>query len=263
MRLLISILFTTIFAAPAFAGEFYVIDLEDAHMRSGQGQDTIKIKRMLRQQHDINLQNAELLSVMMVAKTRKGQGKAHLLVGQNTSGKQVFGGTVATFKSTGEKTFDRHLFLNPKDNSNGRWQMKLRGNFIVRQIVVEIGALETDLRLDYSHSHMRSGQGQDTLKLRAKAKNQHGIQTQDYELHGITLIAKTRKGQGKARLKVGGELSAAQVVDGTPSEFQDNSAWTYYKYEFDNPKEDSNGAWQVKLKGNFKIDEVILHMTKK
>lgn len=263
MRLLISILFTTIFAAPAFAGDFYVIDLGDAHMRSGQGQDTIKLKQKLKQQHHVDLRDAELLSVMMVAKTRKGSGKAHLVVGQNTTGKQVFGGTAANFKSTSDKTYDRHLFLNPKDNSKGRWQIKLKGNFMVRQMVVEIGTADEDLYLDYSHKHMRSGQGNDTLKLRTKAKNQHGIQTQDYDLHGITLIAKTRKGSGKARLKVGGELSTAQVVDGQASNFQDSSDWTYYKYEFDNPKENSNGVWQVKLKGNFKVSEVILHMTKK
>ena len=264
MKGLIASLITILFSLPAMAGDFYMLDIGDKHMKSGQGQDTIRIKRQLRLQYPgIELQNVDLLSVMMVAKTRKGQGKARLLVGQNGTAKQVFGGNVATFKSTGEKTFDRHLFLNPKNNSNGRWQMKLQGNFIVRQIVVEIGVSETDLRLDYSHSHMKSGQGDDTLKLRAKAKNQHGINTQDYNLEGITLIAKTRKGQGKARLKVGGELSAAQRIGGTPSEFHDDSQWTYYEADFLNPKENSNGAWQVKLQGNFKIKEVILHMTKK
>ncbi len=108
--------------------------------------------------------------------------------------------------------------------------------------------------LNYNGEHLR---GQNTLKLKMKARQQ-GISVQGMELLYVKLTAKTKMGRGTATLKVGQALSNPQVVDGYPNEFHDSGLYTYDSVWIGNPKNDSQGPWQIALKGNFKIESVEL-----
>ncbi|MEM7645471.1 MAG: hypothetical protein AAF203_01065 [Pseudomonadota bacterium] len=261
MKSIAIFLITVLMSATGFAGDFYVLEMDNIQMKAGQGDDTIRIKRLMRQQHSgVDVRSSDLLSVMMVAKTRRGRGSAQLVVGQGSSAAENFGGTPADFQSHGETTFDRHLFVN-KGDSAGKWQMKLKGNFIVSQIVVEIGDAGQDLVLNYNHVHMK-GQG-NVLALKNKANQQHAMALGQYDLEAVTLVAKTRQGRGTAQLRVGGEFSALETVGGQPGSFQNDSQWTYETITIENPSLSSQGAWQIITNGNFKVDQVVLHIRKK
>ena len=260
MKLLLISLVTVLFSASGFAGEFYVLEADDAKM---QGTNTIGIKRMMRQQHSgVNLRDADLMSVMMVAKSRQGGGRAQLRVGQNATGQKTVGGSQSKFKSIASNSFDRVLFKNPTDKSNGAWQMRLSGNFKVRQLVVELGINGQAFELDYNAKHVRTGQGDDpVLHLKTKARRQHGIIPRDYELEKVTVIAKSRRGRGTAKLVVGDAESVAQRLGG--GNFKSVDPNSYDVIEIDNPKANSNGNWQVHLNGNIKVHQVILHLVEK
>ena len=262
MKAIIGIL-VSILAVTANAGEFFVLDMEDSILKSTSGQDTIQIKREMRQQYpNVRLRKAELMSVMMVAKTAAGKGNARLAVGGDISAAQKVDGSRPTFQGNDQKDFDRVLFKNKSEQSQGHWQLRLKGNFKVHQVVVELDTNPSEkITIPLNGVHMKSGQGNDTLALRQMLQQHQGIATQEYELIAVTLVAKSKQGGGKAQLNVGQSSSPQQTIAGAPNQFQSSGA--YHKMEFDNPKGNSNGAWQIKLKGNIKVQRVVLTIKKK
>ena len=101
------------------------------------GQSTLFLKREIRQQFPgINLRRADLLRVRLIAKSRRGRGTAALKVGYDVTYPQTVSGNPYDFNDPAPYTFDRVPFDNPSWDSTGVWQIKLRGNFIVRKVVV-------------------------------------------------------------------------------------------------------------------------------
>ncbi|MBT3236625.1 MAG: hypothetical protein HN353_11780 [Bdellovibrionales bacterium] len=99
--------------------------------------------------------------------------------------------------------------------------------------------------------------GQQTIKLRQKLRQQHGIVSQGRQLVAAVVVGKSKHGMGTVKLKVGGALSYAQTLDGYPSEF--NRGGNFYRVRIQNPQSyNSQGVWQLKLKGNIKIKKVVL-----
>ena len=120
--------------APSRTVQKLVIELSDAHY---QGQNTLKLKNLANSAHSgIELENYDLESVRLVAKSRGGNGKATLVVGQQDSFTYDIDGTAADFFNQAAYTFDRLDIVNPKNNSNGVWQIGLKGNIIVRKVVL-------------------------------------------------------------------------------------------------------------------------------
>ena len=261
MRLLVSLIIG-LFTSSAMAGDFFLLEMGDVVLKSNKGQDTIRLKRELRDQYGNHFRGAELLSVMMVAKTAAGKGKAQLVVGPHASAKQVVGGSRPQWTQDTQANFDRVLFQSPTDKAKGKWQIHLQGNFKVHQIMVEVDMNPMlSFPMSYDGFHTKTGKGgQDTLFLKRKA-NQLGIDHSDMDLVAVTLVAKSKQGGGKATLNVGGAMSATQTIAGTPGTF--GSAGAYHTMKFENPKGNSDGAWQIKLKGNIKVQEVILHVKSK
>ncbi|MCB0378157.1 MAG: hypothetical protein KDD33_06670 [Bdellovibrionales bacterium] len=271
MKLIFSVL-VTLLSLPAWAGDFYVLDLNDAHMGNNTGDSVIELRQEMRRQYpQVRLQRMDLLSVMMVSKTRAGNGTARLKVGQDFSKPQKVDGRPGAFGSDDEKSYDRTLMINETGDSNGVWQVHLKGNFKIRQIVVELGDDDRPVRatLDYNDLHIQGGPlgGEQILALRQKAQQELGLNTQQYKIISATLVAKSRAGQGKASFKVGSAESPEQKIPGRPADFQNNSDWSYSTLDFSNPSVFSNGndngAWQIHLRGNIKVKEVILILEKK
>lgn len=100
--------------------------------------------------------------------------------------------------------------------------------------------------------------GSATLALRQLLQQQHNLNTNNYQLVGVRLVAKSRQGQGSARLKVGNWESNDKRVLGNPQDFNRPGAGTFDQIDFANNAGNDNGVWQILLQGNIKTRKVVV-----
>ncbi len=120
------------------ARERFVLDFDDSQIRGHRGEAaTIFLKKSLKSQYPwLNLSDKDLHKVVLVAKSKRGQGGASLRVGDRVTGLYEVEGRPRTFRDYRRYTFDRVHFNNPSPDSRGPWQIDLKGNFIVRKVVL-------------------------------------------------------------------------------------------------------------------------------
>jgi len=99
-------------------------------------QGKIFLKQELQRQHGIRVSNFRLNRVKLVAKSRNGNGKAKLVVGQDQTQMKYINGSRRDFRYNGNDSWDKVNFRNPSYNSRGNWQIHLRGNIKVKRVVV-------------------------------------------------------------------------------------------------------------------------------
>jgi hypothetical protein len=117
----------------AHARDFH-LDYGGQHL---QGQNTLTLKNEMRNQYPgVRLQRFKLKKVVLVAKSKHGGGSAKLLVGGNSSYEKNVPGHPSEFFSNYD--FTRVPFRNPSYASQGRWQIKLRGNIKVKKVIVKL-----------------------------------------------------------------------------------------------------------------------------
>lgn len=105
--------------------------------------------------------------------------------------------------------------------------------------------------------------GQSVIHLKQQLK-QRGYSPANFELVRAVLVAKTKQGRGTAELVVGGSRSYPKTVMGSPRDFHNGAQYTYDKVQFRNPSYyDSQGVWQIHLKGNFKVQKIVLLVKRK
>jgi hypothetical protein len=122
------------------AGERYVLDFNDTQIRGYQREGaTIFLKKSLKAQYPgARIDNMELEKVVLVAKSKMGHGGAKLKVGRWESDRYGVGGSPRVFHERDRHSFDRVQLQNPSNNSRGPWQLDLKGNLIVRKIVLVV-----------------------------------------------------------------------------------------------------------------------------
>ena len=109
------------------------LNFGDWHLR---GKNTIFLKRELRHHYPhLRLKDYDIRKVVMVAKTKHGMGTASLRVGDGYSSRRVVDGYPESFHHS-YRNYDRVKFRNPNPGAHGPWQIRLRGNFKVRKVVV-------------------------------------------------------------------------------------------------------------------------------
>lgn len=120
--------------------ERFVLDFNDSHIRGHKGEAaTLFLKRSLKQQYPgAEISNMDLRKVVLVAKSKKGRGGAQLRVGDRATSMYEVYGHPGSFQNDRRSSFDRVRFQNPSNNSQGPWQIDLKGNFIVRKVVLEV-----------------------------------------------------------------------------------------------------------------------------
>lgn len=127
-------------AIAAADSERYVLRFNDIHLR-GYHNDPAKLflKVALRQQYPwVNPADLRLKRVTLVGKSKHGRGRARLKVGANRTDQYRVGGQIYDFDSPARYSFDRVTMKNPVKGSRGPWQVQLRGNFVVRKVVLEV-----------------------------------------------------------------------------------------------------------------------------
>lgn len=130
-----------LFCIPAWAmasQERFVLDFNDSHIRSHKGEAaTIFLKKSLKEQYPwVQISDLKLKKVVLVAKSKKGRGRAGLRVGKWATDMYEVDGSPRSFHNGDRYTFARVKFWNPSHGSRGPWQIGLRGNFIVRKVVL-------------------------------------------------------------------------------------------------------------------------------
>jgi len=87
--------------------------------------------------------------------------------------------------------------------------------------------------------------------------NQYGqIGLQYKQLARVVVFAKSKFGRGQMQLLVGNSISYPQTIYGNPQDYHYQGG--YYRYVFHNPNFDgfSQGVWQLRLRGNIKIERI-------
>lgn len=130
-----------LFCIPSWAmasHERFVLDFNDSHIRSHRGADaTIFLKKALKDQYPrVQVSDLKLKKVVLMAKSKRGRGGAGLRVGKWATDMYEVGGGPRSFHGNGKHSFERVKFGNPSHDSKGPWQLGLRGNFIVRKVVL-------------------------------------------------------------------------------------------------------------------------------
>lgn len=106
-------------------------------------------------------------------------------------------------------------------------------------------------------------QGQNSISIKRELREQFpNLQLRRFTLDNVVLVAKSRKGQGKAKLEVNGTTSFIHQIDGYPSEFQDSDAYTFDRIKIINPAYNSRGQWNLHLKGNLKVRKVVVNLNR-
>ncbi len=118
----------------------YVIDFNDQNIIGYENRAaTLYLKRSIKQQYPwVDVSNLDLQRVVLVAKSNLGRGHAKLRVGDRFTAMQRVDGNPYAFRSDRAYSFDRVGFVNPTFNSRGPWQVDLKGNFIVRKVILEV-----------------------------------------------------------------------------------------------------------------------------
>lgn len=100
---------------------------------------TLYLKRELRHLYpDIEPSELVLRKVVLVARSRHGQGLATLRVGQSVTSPRRVGGGRHRFE--GHRSMNKHRlrFPNPSLDSRGAWQMLLDGRFVINKVVLVV-----------------------------------------------------------------------------------------------------------------------------
>lgn len=115
------------------ANERLVLQMNDLHL---QGQNIIKLKQELKQQHRIEIKNQELVKVVVFAKSKQGHGKISLVVGDDHSLREIVDGRPYDFHDNNIDTYSKIVLDNPSRDSKGVWQLALQGNIKIKRIAL-------------------------------------------------------------------------------------------------------------------------------
>jgi hypothetical protein len=234
------------------------------HLR---GQNIIKLKQELKMQYPgINPKMLKLKAVKLVAKSKQGRGKATLVVGQDQSYQEIIGGDPYDFHDNSGYTFDKIKMFNPSYDSQGKWQVHLKGNIKVKKVVLIVKKKMQQQRAQNIKIHMYGEhlRGQNVLKIKQLLKQQTGMMNlQGVQIKKVTLIAKSKKGRGQATLVVGQSAEYPETIGGNPRAFQSVSPRSYDRVTLVNTTGSSQGKVQVELQGNIKVKEIIVTIVKK
>ncbi len=108
-----------------------------------QGKNKIKLKKMLRQKYpNYDFDNKQLVSVVLIAKSKHSNATAHLRLDNKHAKPDVILSRPYNFDINDDYSFDRlrlpHPNLNRKGNNEGKWQIYLDGYVKVRKVLVEL-----------------------------------------------------------------------------------------------------------------------------
>ena len=230
-----------------------------------QGQSVIALKRMAnRQIGNLDLRDMELVAIKMLAKSLHGQGEAVLVTGQDTTYPATVPGNPRLYHSVAPRSFTP-MVISAKnygpDQGAEKWQVELKGNIKVKTITLivksQIEQKQEIVIPMYGQLHM----GRSILALKQLIKQQNPyLDLQDEELAKVVLVAKSKAGNGQATLVTGMSAEYPETIPGSPRDFHSERPMSYSRVQMKNTSYSSQGKWQVELRGQIKIKEIIIKL---
>lgn len=175
-KLCLSLMLTTL-ALSAFGRNItQTINMYDDEFFKG---DVIKLKQLLKDEHPgLRLNKMKIKKIDLVAKSRRGRGKVKFIIGDFTEIIPVYG-TPRSFDNPNRRTFDHVTVRIPNFVNQGTWQIKVKGNLIVRRINITLKKKDSGWDNDYNNDYP----GQRLVELTRffnGRKNDHNITTSRY-----------------------------------------------------------------------------------
>jgi hypothetical protein len=232
------------------------------HLR---GQNIIPIKRKIKQLYGhMNLRDMNLVGVTMLAKSKMGRAQASLIVGQEESYPQTIYGHPQNFHNPSSRSFSQVYLQNPAyGSSQGKWQIALRGNIKVQELIVQVQAghgYGNQIEISVGQ-HLR---GQQVLGLKRLVKQMYPhLDLQSTHIESVVVMAKSKMGRGQISLVARDTSSYPQTVPGDSYSFHDNSPYSFYRINLQNPQYYAGGKLQLHTRGNIKIDRIIVKLSRR
>ncbi len=150
--------------------------------------------------------------------------------------------------------------LKEKFEKNGMYLALLIAFMVICLQPVGAYAARTKYVLDFRDSHIRAHRGEiTTLLLKKTLKAQYPwAELGNVDLRKVVLIAKSKKGRGSARLRIGQRWTPRYRVDGNPQSFHRYQRYTFDRIHFRLPSANARGPWQIDLQGNFIVRKVVV-----
>lgn len=98
------------------------------------------------------------------------------------------------------------------------------------------------------------------LHLRAELSRQYGIDSRNYALESVKLVAKSQFGRGEADLLIDQRSQGRVGIGGDPRDFFIDDVYTFDQVDLFNYDQQSPGSWQILLIGNIKVNSVVLNL---
>ncbi len=225
-----------------------------------QGDNVIRLRTLANQVLNQKLSNFELVGVTMKAKSRKGHGKATLVIGNDQSQKLVdqFGDDIF-FLVGAPWSFHtiRWNISNMPGQADERWQIHLQGTIRVDEIKLHLREVSQTNRVRIALGNQLFT-GENTVHLRQELKAL-GHNVRGDKLRRVVLVAKSRAGNASAGVQVGQQFSNAKTIGQTQSglPFASNEAESYNRLAW-NFNGRTPGVWQLHMKGRIKVKAVIV-----
>ena len=248
------------FCTSAFAQVETIKVVGKAHYK---GTNRLALHQMANQQISAqgnNPQNYELVGVSIRAKSKRGRGTATLIVGQDQDTKTMgkVGGS-AFFQITAPWAYNSYHWDLSQDPGQPaeRWRMRFDGNIKVREIILHVQPRVVRVRIPYNDQLFK---GSNTLTLKREL-NAMGYDLRDAKLMRVVVVAKSRRGQGQAKLVVGQKFAETQTIGQAQNGlgFQSTRPKSYNRLRF-RPNVRARGKWQVQLQGRIKVKAVIVDL---
>ncbi|MBD66301.1 MAG: hypothetical protein CME62_13910 [Halobacteriovoraceae bacterium] len=231
-----------------------------------QGQSTIALKRLLKQQRPgLDVQAMDLQAVLLTAKSKAGNAQAVLQVGQRTSYPKTVMGNPRAFNRPGPRTFHTIRLQNPKLGDKGVWQIDMRGNIKVKDVtlIVKQAQIVQNVVINLPARNIMQGHSKLALKRMIQQQNPR-MNLNGADLVKVTLMAKSKMGRAQATLVTGYNSSYPATIPGLPRTFNSNGPRTFFPVTLI-PSRYANdmGKWQVEINGQVKITQVIITLKQK
>ncbi|MCJ8275809.1 MAG: hypothetical protein MJK18_03135 [Bdellovibrionales bacterium] len=257
--------------------------LDETHFK---GENLVRIKAQINQKlqaQGMKAKDFKLVGVTLRAKSKKGKGRATLIVGQDQETRKVrkskaggfgdlFGGDLGSFlgeigwADKGGNTFHKIEWdlTGAPGMSSERWQIRFNGNIKVDFMEVHLQSSLTKVRIRMgSEIYGTAGNAvSDKIRLKASLKNA-GYQPKRYKLRAVRVRTKSKGGKGKASLVVANNVvKTKNVLKAPQGNFQATQGNTFNKVDF-RGLQAAQGNWQIHFRGRNRVKNVVLILEEK
>ena len=206
----------------------------------------------------------QLVGVTLYAKSRRGRGKATLVVGEDSDQRRVRkapNGIWSGFEMDSMRVIHWDLTDNPGEAREGAWQLRFNGKLKIAHVEIHLRSKMRIVRMPLGNKMLGTSNQSETDRIKIKQMlNNRGISPRDYNLKAVRVLAKSKGGNGKAKLMIGQSNRGTKAVKKAPQgNFQKNQPVTFNRINWLGLNEEAQGQrWQIHFRGNNKGKRLVV-----